>query len=87
MTLGSVFKYGFTGLALLAKCLYTDFTVHWVMTDPMIYVAGLQLGYCLYYCVIVLVVRWQEYKFLTLCFLGVFGAHLYLSHSFVGYFN
>lgn len=87
MTLGSVFKYGFTGLALLAKCLTQDgFTLNWNNTDPLVYISGVQFGYCLYYCAIVLLVRWQEYKFLTLCFIGVLGAHLYLSHSFVDYY-
>ncbi len=82
MTMSSVFKYGMLGVSIFARTMGIPGNyMRWQPTNPLTYISSLQLGFLVYYSVVVLLVRWQEYKFLSMCWLGVFAGHLYLSYS------
>lgn len=82
----SVIRHGFVGLSfILQTVLYNrdgQLTLRVLFLQPLVYVAAVQMGFCVYYCAVVLFLRWQEYKFLALCFVCVVGALLYLAVLF-----
>ena len=63
MATQSVIRYGIAGVALIVQTvLYNQdgsLTLGVSFAQPLVFLLAVQLGYCCYYCLVVLLIRWQ----------------------------
>lgn len=59
----SVLRYGMVGIAFLIQTVLSNtdglLTLNISAAEPLVYLLAVQLGFCLYYCSVVLLIRWQ----------------------------